>query len=92
MSFCLFDSKGYVGDLGTNSGCVALMDFLNGKAEGEVKSFSESGRAKLTASFLKELGKLEAPKDKNIKTSFDNLKKMVRESKGFIYISNGLDD
>jgi hypothetical protein len=90
MSYYLYDSCGYVGDLASISGLSALMDYFDEHGGKNLRRLSEKGTVKISKALINELQALADPSDRDIKATLDNFKILVRKSKDIIIITDGI--
>jgi len=84
MSYCIYDSSGYVGDLASTSGLKELMDYLSSYGGANLKELAENGCVETSDELTAELKQL--PDD----PFFNNFKELVEKSKDIVIINDGL--
>jgi len=91
MSNQLYDVKGYVGDLATNSGLSELSKFaLSHTDNAQVKKLFRLGRATDIEKLKAGLEELTGA-SKSVKATIDNLLKLLDKCDKIAIISNGME-
>ena len=91
MGYCLYDARGYVGDLATIHGLSQLSEYL-GQASGSplLKGFFEEGHALVTEEFISDFRSLH-PEDVCVARTIDNLLQLLVKCDSIAIISDGTD-
>ena len=91
MSYCLYDARGYVGDLASNYGLTLMSDYvMKITKEPQVKKFFEEGQAPITKELIAGFKAIRCP-DKDIVLTIDNLIEMLGRCDTIAIISDGTD-
>jgi hypothetical protein len=89
MSFYIYDSNGYVGDLASNKGLNDLAEYIEKHPDAdELGKLIKEGYVLKTEQLMEELKLLSAPKDSDIQDSLNNLKTLIEKSSDVIIITN----
>lgn len=87
MSYNVYDSRGFRGQVASNHGLGLLYDYLEGKG---VDDLVDDGSAELDGDFLARLDKVPAPKDKAVASTLARLKELAHECRDVVIISDGV--
>jgi hypothetical protein len=87
MSYNVYDSRGFRGQVASNHGLGLLYDYLTGKG---VDDLVDDGSAELDGDFLARLDKVAAPKDKAVASTLARLKELAHECRDVVIISDGV--
>jgi len=91
MSYCLYDARGYVGDLASNYGLTLMSDYAAEVTnEPQVKKFFERGQAPITKELVAGFKAIRCP-DKDIALTIGNLIEMLARCDTIAIISDGTD-
>lgn len=88
MSFCIYDSLGYVGDLATNKGLYDLSEYMAQHPDtDDLEKLFKEGTILKTEHLLEEIKMLGSPKDPDIRATLNNLKTLIEKSTDVIIIT-----
>lgn len=87
MSYDVYDSRGFRGQVASNHGLGLLYDYLEGKG---VDDLVDDGSAELDGDFLARLDKVPAPKDKAVASTLARLKELAHDCRDVVIISDGV--
>ena len=91
MSYCLYDARGYIGDLASNYGLTLMSDYIMKiTKEPQVKKFLVEGQAPITKELIAGFKAIRCP-DKDIVLTIDNLIEMLGRCDTIAIISDGTD-
>jgi len=91
MTYCLYDARGYVGDLASIYGLDLMSDYvIRVTNEPQVRKFFEEGQAPLTKELIAGFKAIHSP-DKNIADTIDNLVVLLAKCDSVAIISDGTD-
>ena len=79
MTYCLYDARGYVGDLASVHGLELISDFATRVTnEPQIKKFFQEGQAPITKELIAGFKAIHSS-DKNIADTIDNLVNLLAE-------------
>lgn len=88
MSYYLYDSKGYVGDVASNKGMDDLAKYLTKHPDADdLEKLVKEGTVLKTDHLIEEINLLGSPKDPDIKDTLDNLKVLINKASDVIIIT-----
>jgi hypothetical protein len=88
MSFCIYDSNGYVGDLASNRGLDGLAMYIEKHPDAdELGKLFKEGFILKTEHLLEEIKMIGAPKYPDIRATLNNLKTLIEKSTEIIIIT-----
>ena len=88
MSYYIYDSNGYVGDLASNKGLNDLVDFIEKYPDvEELNSLFTNGSVLKTERLLEEIKRIGVPKNSDVRETLNNLKFMIGKSSDVIIIT-----
>jgi ribonuclease J len=91
MTYCLYDARGYVGDLASTGGLDLMSDYVTMVTnESQVKKFFEEGQAPVTKELIAGFKAIHSP-DKDIADTIDNLVLLLAKCDSVAIISDGTD-
>ncbi len=90
MSFCLYDSRGYIGDLATNAGMDALTTYINDKGGPKLQSLAEDGSVRISKGLADELENIPDSLDPDVQSTLDILKEYAVKCEDIIIITDGI--
>ena len=90
MGYSLFDSNGYIGDVGTTGGLQDLRKYCLSMKKHNVRLFLDKGAALITEVFMNEVKALR-PRKKTIQTTAENLLVLLERCEGVAIISDGVN-
>ena len=88
MSWYIFDSNGYVGDLASNRGLIEMRENLSGKSV-VIDDFFENGCSEELKTLATELQNVKLPRNKYIAETITNLASLVEKCDTIAIISDG---
>lgn len=88
MSYALYDSKGFVGDLASNAGLRDFTDFLEKEGGTRLKAFVGRGEVRISEILKSEIEKLPIPTDPDVRKTLENFKILLEKSEEYIIISS----
>ena len=91
MSYQLYDSNGYVGDLATITGLNELADYLLSFNVVVITKFMDEGDSTEIGKLTKALKKIPASDDKDIQDTLDNLINLLGKCEEIAIISDGIE-
>jgi hypothetical protein len=91
MSYQLYDSNGYVGDLATNTGLDQLSNYLLSFKVKAISKFINQGESLNINRLIKSLKKIPASDDKDIQNTLDNLINLLGKCEEIAIISDGIE-
>jgi len=90
MTYCLYDARGYVGDLASIHGLNLMSDYVTTITnEPQVKKFFEAGQATITKELIAGFKAIHSP-DKDIADTIDNLVNLLSKCDTIAIISDGV--
>jgi ribonuclease J len=91
MTYCLYDARGYVGDLASIGGLDDMVNYVNGvTSDPQVKRFFEEGQVTVTKELITGFKAIHSP-DKDIADTIDNLVILLGKCDSVAIISDGTD-
>ena len=87
----LYDTQGYVGNLGSGSDIALLNEYLEKHGGDLIKEFVKNGSVKKSAKLMKEFETLQVPENPDIRYMIDNLVLLVKKSRKVITIIDRFD-
>lgn len=88
MSYYMYDSLGYVGDVASNKGMDDLVKYLTKHPDvDDLEKLVKEGTILKTDHLVEEINLLGIPKDQDIKDTLDNLKVLINKAKDVIIIT-----
>jgi hypothetical protein len=92
MSFYIYDSKGYVGDLASNKGLNDLAIYIRKHPDTEeLEKLFEEGSILKTDHLMKELSWLGTPKNQDIADTLSNLISLIEKAEDVIIITQNAE-
>ena len=88
----IYDSKGYVGDMGSGTDVALLNEYLEKQGGVLLMEFAKEGTVKKSSKLMKEFDALPVSEDPDVQSMIDNLAALTKKSKKFIIITDGFDD
>lgn len=94
MSYSIYDSRGYVGDLATVEGLKELRTFLasQGQEASQLKILLNNGHVRTSVKLLEEFGNLPEPGSADVKKTLFNLEDLVAQCEDIVIITDGVFD
>lgn len=89
MSWYVYDSQGYVGDLATNRGLVEMSQHIQRHGEDKLKALIESGHTRVGPVLSQALDALPPAAARDVNDTIDNLKKLVAKCADIVIITDG---
>jgi len=90
MGYCLYDARGYVGDLASIHGLNLMSDYATRVTnEPQVKKFFKEGHAPITKELIAGFKSIHSP-DKDIADTIDNLVRLLAKCDTVAIISDGI--
>jgi hypothetical protein len=87
MSYVVCDISGYVGDLASNGGLDDLWKYLSGRG---VDDLIDDGTVDLSEDFLTRLKAIPDPPDEDVRSTLENLRRLVEECEHILIVSDSL--
>lgn len=87
MSYCMYDSFGYIGDIASNSGLKELFTTIRNSNVTSLSSLIENGYVYASDSIIADIEKLPSESD-----TIQNFILQAKKCKDVIIINNGLSD
>jgi N-methylhydantoinase B/oxoprolinase/acetone carboxylase alpha subunit len=91
MTWYLYDSNGYVGDLASISGLEDLQEFIEQYGEEKLIRLFEEGWTRTGTVLTEAIEKLPAAKDKALNDTLENFKALVAKSQDIVIITDGTE-
>lgn len=91
MSNQVYDENGFVGDFATNKGTYEYLSYLRGLQIDEIEKLIEQGFDVIPEAVLEILSEVNPPAGL-IKETHDNFLLLLKECKGVVIISDGLNE
>ena len=89
MTYCLYDARGYVGDLASVHGLELISDFATRVTnEPQIKKFFQEGQSPITKELIAGFKAIHSS-DKNIADTIDNLVNLLAKCDTVAIISDG---
>lgn len=90
MSYYLYDSNGYLGDLATITGLRELNQYLLKQNNKALSAFVNNGEIPLGKSFVEAIAELPLSGNRDIDNTITNLKSMVAKAQDIVIITDGV--